>query len=45
MSVASMPKMSLRAVVVFFYDTLKLDNIEILTGVFRDETGGQSREP
>jgi len=32
---------SQRSVEELFYDTLNLDNIEVLTGIFPEETGGQ----
>ena len=33
--------MSQRSVEELFYDTLNLDNIEVLTGIFPEETGGR----
>ena len=32
---------SARSVETLFYDTLKLDNIEILSGIFPEETGAK----
>jgi hypothetical protein len=40
-TVANMPIRVDASVEALFYDTLQLDNIEILDGVFPEETGGK----